>query len=46
VEDVEFDPGSGTILEVDLEDQGTVPGHRLIGLGAYALIVTEAGPAS
>jgi sporulation protein YlmC with PRC-barrel domain len=46
VEDLEFDPGSGTILEVDLGAQGKVPGHRLIGLGAYALIVTEAGPAS
>ena len=46
VEDLDFDPGSGAILEVDLGEQGTVRGDRLIGLGAYALVVTEAGPAS
>jgi sporulation protein YlmC with PRC-barrel domain len=42
VEDVEFDPGSGAILEFELGDQRTVQGDLLIGLGAYALVVAQA----
>ena len=42
VGDVEFDPGTGAIVEFDLGDQGTVTADRLIGLGAYAVIVAEA----
>jgi sporulation protein YlmC with PRC-barrel domain len=42
VGDVEFDPGTGAIVEFDLGDQGTVTADRLIGLGAYALVVAEA----
>jgi sporulation protein YlmC with PRC-barrel domain len=41
VEDVVFDPASGAILDVDLGDQATVGGDRLIGLGAYALVVAQ-----
>jgi len=39
VEDVEFDPTSGAIVELDLGDPGRVAGDRLIGLGAYAVVV-------
>ena len=39
VEDVEFDPTSGAIVELDLGDLGRVGGDRLIGLGAYAVVV-------
>ena len=39
VEDVEFDPTSGAIVELDLGDLGRVAGDRLIGLGAYAVVV-------
>jgi uncharacterized protein YrrD len=39
VEDVEFDPISGAIVELDLGDVGRVAGDRLIGLGAYAVVV-------
>jgi uncharacterized protein YrrD len=42
VGEVEFDPGTGAIVEFDLGDQGTVTADRLIGLGAYALVVAEA----
>lgn len=42
VGDVEFDPGTGAIVEFDLGDQGTVTADRLIGLGAYAVVVAEA----
>jgi sporulation protein YlmC with PRC-barrel domain len=39
VEDVEFDPTSGAIVELDLGDLGRVAGDRLVGLGAYAVVV-------
>jgi len=42
VGDVDFDPGTGAIVEFDLGDQGTVTADRLIGLGAYAVVVAEA----
>ena len=42
VGDVEFDPGTGAIVEFDLGDQGTVTADRLIGLGAYAVVVAAA----
>jgi len=42
VGDVEFDPGTGAIVEFDLGDQGTITADRLLGLGAYAVIVAEA----
>ena len=42
VGDVEFDPGTGAIVEFDLGDQGTVTADRLLGLGAYAVVVAEA----
>jgi len=42
VEDLEFDPATGAVLALDLGGGGTVPGERLIGLGAYAFVVTEA----
>ena len=44
-EDVEVDPASGTIVAVDLGEAGTVAGDRIIGLGSYALVVTDAPPA-
>ena len=43
--DVEVDPGSGTIVALDLGEAGTVAGDRIIGLGSYALIVSDAPPA-
>ena len=42
VGDVDFDPSTRAIVEFDLGDQGTVTADRLIGLGAYAMIVAEA----
>ncbi|HMC80756.1 MAG TPA: PRC-barrel domain-containing protein [Acidimicrobiia bacterium] len=42
VGDVEFDPGTGAIIEFDLGDQGTITADRLLGLGAYAVVVAEA----
>jgi sporulation protein YlmC with PRC-barrel domain len=39
IEDVELDPASGAIIELDLGDSGAVAGDRLIGLGAYAVVV-------
>jgi uncharacterized protein YrrD len=44
-EDVEIDGESGAIVAVDLGEAGTVPGDRIIGLGSYALVVTDAPPA-
>jgi uncharacterized protein YrrD len=44
-EDVEMDGESGAIVAVDLGEAGTVPGDRIIGLGSYALVVTDAPPA-
>lgn len=44
VADVDIDPTSGAILAVDLGDRGTVSGERLIGLGAYAIVVASAEP--
>jgi uncharacterized protein YrrD len=44
-EDVEVDGESGTIVAVDLGAAGTVAGDRIIGLGSYALVVTDAPPA-
>jgi uncharacterized protein YrrD len=44
-EDVEVDGESGTIVAVDLGEAGTVAGDRIIGLGSYALVVTDAPPA-
>jgi sporulation protein YlmC with PRC-barrel domain len=43
--DVEVDPESGTIVALDLGEAGTVAGDRIIGLGSYALIVSDAPPA-
>lgn len=42
VEDVEIDPASGAILELDLGDSGVIAGDRLLGIGAYAVVVAEA----
>lgn len=42
VGDVEFDPVSGAVVELDLGEAGRVPGERLIGLGAYAVVVARA----
>jgi hypothetical protein len=42
VGDVEFDPGTGAIVKFDLGDQGTVSADRLIGLGAYGVVVAAA----
>ena len=42
IEDVEVDPASGAILELDLGDSGAIAGDRLVGLGAYAVVVAEA----
>ncbi|MEA3075051.1 MAG: hypothetical protein QOD29_6497 [Alphaproteobacteria bacterium] len=39
---MEFDPGTGAIVEFDLGDQETVSADRLIGLGAYAPVVAAA----
>jgi uncharacterized protein YrrD len=44
-EDVEMDGESGAIVAVDLGEAGTVAGDRIIGLGSYALVVTDAPPA-
>jgi uncharacterized protein YrrD len=44
-EDVEVDGESGAIVAVDLGDAGTVAGDRIIGLGSYALVVSDAPPA-
>jgi len=44
-EDVEVDPESGTIVALDLGEAGTVAGDRIIGIGSYALVVSDASPA-
>jgi uncharacterized protein YrrD len=44
-EDVEMDGETGAIVAVDLGEAGTVAGGRIIGLGSYALVVTDAPPA-
>ncbi|MEA2617284.1 MAG: hypothetical protein QOE72_3067 [Chloroflexota bacterium] len=44
-EDVEVDGESGAIVAVDLGEAGTVAGDRIVGLGSYALVVTDAPPA-
>ncbi len=44
-EDVDLDPESGAIVAVDLGQAGTVAGDRIVGLGAYALVVADAPPA-
>ncbi len=38
VDDIEFDPDTGTITALVLAD-GQVPGVRLVGIGSYAVIV-------
>lgn len=38
VQDVDFDPSSGTITALAL-DTGSVEGERLIGIGSYAVVV-------
>jgi uncharacterized protein YrrD len=43
-EDVEVDGESGAIVAVDLGDAGSVAGERIVGLGSYALVVTDAPP--
>jgi hypothetical protein len=42
IEDVALDSASGATLELDLRDRGAVAGDRLVGLGAYAVLVAEA----
>lgn len=44
VEDVEFDEGSGSLVDFDLGEAGTVASDRLLGLGSYALVVLEVPP--
>jgi uncharacterized protein YrrD len=44
-EDVEMDGETGAIVAVDLGEAGTVAGDRIVGLGSYALVVTDAPPA-
>lgn len=44
-EDVEVDPESGTVVALDLGEAGTVAGDRIIGIGSYALVVSDAPPA-
>jgi uncharacterized protein YrrD len=41
VEDVEFDEGSGALLDFDLGEAGMVASERLLGLGSYAVVVLE-----
>ena len=43
VADVEFDPETGIITALHLDDQ-QVEGVRLIGVGSYAVVVEAAGP--
>lgn len=42
VEDVEFDPESGAIVTFLLDDASAVSGDRLLGVGSYAVVVTDA----
>jgi uncharacterized protein YrrD len=44
VEDVEFDEGSGSLVDFDLGEAGTVASDRLLGLGSYAVVVLEVPP--
>ena len=37
-----FVPPAAVAVEFDLGDQGTVTADRLLGLGAYAVVVAEA----
>jgi hypothetical protein len=41
VEDVEFDEGSGALVDFDLGEGGTVVSDRLLGLGSYAVVVLD-----
>ncbi|MDJ0342312.1 PRC-barrel domain-containing protein [Streptomyces sp. H10-C2] len=43
VSDVEFDPGTGTLLTIHTTT-GDHPGRSVLGLGSYALVLREAGP--
>lgn len=42
IRDVEVDPSSGAVVELDLGEAGRVAGERLVGLGSYAVVVAEA----
>ncbi len=38
VQDVDFDPESGAVVSLQLEDQ-QIPGPKLLGIGSYAVVV-------
>jgi uncharacterized protein YrrD len=44
VEDVEFDEGSGALVDFNLGEAGTIASDRLLGLGSYAVVVLEVPP--
>ncbi|GMA86822.1 hypothetical protein GCM10025868_20720 [Angustibacter aerolatus] len=39
VKDVEFDPATGDVTALVLKKQADVAGSRLVGIGAYAVVV-------
>lgn len=43
VTDVEFDPNSGTVTAIVLDSE-QVAGHRLVGVGSYAVIIRAEPP--
>jgi uncharacterized protein YrrD len=42
VENVDFDEGSGALVSLDLGSAGIVTSDRLLGVGSYAVVVSEA----
>jgi sporulation protein YlmC with PRC-barrel domain len=41
VADVDFDPQSGVVVALLLDDGSEVPGSRLVGVGSYAVVVRD-----
>lgn len=47
VKDIDFDPATGTVTSLVLDDKSEVPGSRLVGVGSYAVVVeTDTASAS
>lgn len=45
VKDIDFDPATGSIISLVLDDKSEVAGKRLVGVGSYAVVVEAESPA-
>jgi sporulation protein YlmC with PRC-barrel domain len=41
VDDVDFDPDTGALVALHLDDQSVVDASRLLGIGSYAVVVRD-----